>query len=137
MTSQYLKNRYNAGFSLVEIMIVIAIIGILSSIALPAYNRYVTQAATTEATSGLATRRTVAEQYFQDNRTYVGMPCNPAGSKFNFNCGAPDATTYTITATGVSDPVNGFSYSVNQANVRSSTYDGTTMACWQTAQGAC
>jgi type IV pilus assembly protein PilE len=126
------------GFTLIEIMVVVAIIGILASIALPSYTNYVKKGKAAEATSTLATARVKMEQFFQDNRTYAGGPCTTlaAGKYFTYACGAPDATTYKITATGTSDMSN-FSFDVNQANVKNSTYDGTAgSGCWLTGKGA-
>lgn len=128
--------RRKAGFTLIELMIVVAIIGILSAIAIPMYGDYVTRAKITEATSGLSDMRVKMEQFFQDNRTYAGA-CKagtiappPADTKnFTFDCGAPDATTYTITATGIGSMV-GFVYTIDQVNVRTTT---GVKAGWSTA----
>lgn len=123
------------GFTLIELMIVVAIIGILASIALPAYSDYVKRGKAAEATSALADGRIKMEQYFQDNRTYAGGPCPAAGKYFTYGCGAPDATTYTITATGQGD-MSSFAFSVNQNNDKTSTFDGTTGGtCWLTSKG--
>jgi type IV pilus assembly protein PilE len=122
------------GFTLIEIMIVVAIVGILASIAMPAYTDYVKRGKAAEATSALADARVKMEQYFQDNRTYAGGPCEtlPAGDNFTYDCGTPDETTYIITATGT-DGMADFSFDVDQANVKNSTYDGYTAAgCWLT-----
>lgn len=57
------------GFTLIELMIVVAIIGVLSAIAVPAYQNYVTRS---EAASGLATIKslmTTAELFYQENGT--------------------------------------------------------------------
>ncbi|MEZ8110346.1 pilin [Vibrio splendidus] len=61
------KRTNQKGFTLIELMIVVAIIGALSAIAVPAYQNYV---AKSEAASGLATLRsimTTAELYYQEN----------------------------------------------------------------------
>jgi type IV pilus assembly protein PilE len=125
------------GFTLIELMIVVAIIAILSSVALPAYQDYVTRSKLTEATSVLSDARIKMEQYFQDNLTYVAGPCPAASANFTYAC-VLAAQTYTITASGTGS-VAGFGYSINQANVKSTTSLktgwGTPGACWITNKG--
>lgn len=144
------KINLQRGFSLIELMIVVGIVGILSAIALPAYQDYVTKAKITEATSGLADLRVKMEQYYQDNRTYVGYVdggCNlssngnPAivAESFTFTCAA-DASTYTITATGeVSAAMTGYLYSIDQDNGKySEAAGGGSGNCWITSKnGSC
>lgn len=134
-----MKKGMQKGFTLIEIMIVVAIIGILAKIALPAYGDYVKKGKAAEATSNLADMRVKMEQFFQDNRTYVGGPCTPASQKyFTYGCGTPTATTYTITATGVAaQNMGNFLYTVNESNAKTSTYDGVAGGtCWLTGKGA-
>jgi len=142
-----LKN--NAGFSLIELMIAVVIAGILASVAYPSYVDYVRKSKLPEATSTLATMRVKAEQYFADNRTYVGMEANCAawsGSPqyFGYACGTPTASAYTFTASGAATDVLGFSYTIDQDNTRSSTIaspaptawrTGGTLTCWVTDKG--
>ena len=59
------------GFTLIELMVTVAIVAILGSIALPAYNQYVQRGKITEATSSLSELRLRAEKFFADNRTYL------------------------------------------------------------------
>jgi len=80
--------KLQRGFTLIELMIVVAIIAILSTIAYPAYTDYITRGKITEATSALASKRILMEQFFQDNRTYASAPaCNSdtaTSSNFTF-----------------------------------------------------
>jgi len=132
-----LSKARSAGFSLIEIMIVVAIIGILASIALPAYQDYLKKGRAAEATSAIADAKVKMEQFFQDNRTYAGGPCPAAGKYFTYAC-VSDATSFTITATGSGDMSN-FEFSVNDANDKASKYDGTVGGtCWLTNKsGSC
>ena len=130
--------KVQKGFTLVELMIVVAIIGILAAIAIPGYSEYVRRARATEAVSVLADMRIKMEQCFQDNRDYTACNalCNaPAGTNttfFTYSCSAlPTATTYTLAAAGQSN-MSAYSYDINQANVKSSsTYGGGGNSnCW-------
>lgn len=113
-----------SGFTLIELMIAVAIIAVLATIGLPIYNDYVTRSRFPEAQGSLAAGRVQAEQFFQDNRTYVGMPC-PANTAFwTYNCNdaaePQTATTYTIFATG-QGAMAGFEFSIDQSNNRRTT----------------
>jgi len=125
------------GFSLVELMVVVAIIGIVTSIALPSYTDYVRKGRAAEAPSILANLKVRMEQYYQDNRTYVGGPCAPAsGAKyFAYTCNNTTVATFQLVADGVGEMAN-FQYTVDQSDVRSSKYDGVTGNCWLTGKGA-
>lgn len=128
-----------AGFSLIELMVVVAIIGIIASVALPAYQDYVKKGKAAEATSTLADARVKMEQFYQDNRTYADGPCTTLvdGQYFSYGCEA-DATTYTITATGL-DGMDNFEFTIDQDNARTSKFDGTVGAtCWlNNKSGSC
>jgi type IV pilus assembly protein PilE len=108
------------GFTLIELMIVVAIVAILAAIALPSYNQYVVRGKLTEAYSNLLAMRVQAEQFFQDNRTYAGFTCPQPNQKyFTYTCPGPTQTTYTLVATGVvGSDVDGMAFSIDQSNAR-------------------
>jgi len=64
--------RSSRGFTIIEVMIVVVIIAILASVAIPSYVDYITRSKIQEATSTLLSQRVKMEQFFQDQRTYVG-----------------------------------------------------------------
>ncbi|HPX87843.1 MAG TPA: prepilin-type N-terminal cleavage/methylation domain-containing protein [Methylophilaceae bacterium] len=64
------KSVLASGFTLVEVMIAVAIVGVLSAIAIPAYNDYVEKARVHEAVTDIAAMSVLIENYFQENRIY-------------------------------------------------------------------
>jgi len=136
------------GFTLIELMIAVAIVAILAAIALPSYTDYVTRGRIGEAISGLSEARARMEQFFLDNRSYAGAPvCTtptalPTARSFNFDCPTFTPTTYTIRAMGLAaQGMGGFTYTIDQNNVRASSIDRPGSGwtgdpnCWVTKKG--
>ncbi|GAB3495588.1 type IV pilin protein [Curvibacter fontanus] len=137
--------RRHKGFTLIEVLIVVAIIGILAAVALPSYNDYVTRGKIPDATSNLAVMRVRLEQFYQDNKTYVNAPdCNnntTASKYFAFACTTPgSANGYVLQATGVGT-MAGFAYNIDQSNNRTTVSVPAGWAlpspntCWTVRKG--
>jgi len=135
------------GFTLIELMIVVAVIAILSSIAIPAYSDYVIRGKLVDATAQLSDGRIKIEQYFQDNRTYADVsasitsPCPASTKYFTISC-APTASTYTITAASNANTGLGaagdYSYTIDETNNKKTTkFAGQASAatCWLMKKG--
>jgi type IV pilus assembly protein PilE len=123
--------RRPSGFTLIELMVTVAIIGILAAIALPVYSNYVIRGKLVAMTNTLAAARTAMEQYFLDNRTYlstgtgtsaVTSPCSDTANwvkswgTYTLSCPTLTAATYTIMVNGDSGPIAGANYTVDQQN---------------------
>ncbi len=125
-------HRPARGFTLIELMVAVAIVAILAGVALPNYREYVIRGHLADASNGLALMRAQMERHYQDNRTYATAggfttPCASSDAtprtfnNFVVSCsGTPTATAFTLAATG-SGPAAGFTFTINQADVRATT----------------
>ncbi len=146
------------GFTLLELMIVVVIVGMLAAIALPAYNTYIMRGRIIEATTALGDIHSQMEKFYMDNRQYdSGGACgvttfaidpiaqfNAASKMFTIACapGAAPATTYTLTATGKA-AMTGFTFTENERGDKATTavpggWSGAGNGCWVTrTDGSC
>jgi prepilin-type N-terminal cleavage/methylation domain-containing protein len=152
-TSEHSRMRHgrSKGFTLLELMIVVAIVAILTTIAYPNYRDYVIRGQLVDATQGLSALRANLERYYQDNRTYAPTgpftpPCSAVpytSGRFSFTC-VTGATTFLATAVGSAAPLSGFTYTVDQSDTQQTVVAppapasfSTCLTAWVTKTGGC
>lgn len=110
------------GFSLTELMITVAIMAILATVATPIYTDYIKTSKRSEAKANLESIRLLEEQYFSDQGKYTGTLADLKGFKpgaktyFTYTIEATN-TTFTATATEKESGLGNFT--INQDNGRS------------------
>ncbi|GAB6195259.1 type IV pilin protein [Lysobacter xanthus] len=103
MNSNNVRNQ--AGFTLIELMVVVAIVAILAAIAVPSYQQSVIKSRRNSAAGCMLGVAQYLERYYTTKLTYVGaaLPTaqclNDLGAYYTLSLATPTATTYTVTAT--------------------------------------
>lgn len=137
-----MMKRSKNGFTLIEVMIAVAIIGVLAAVALPAYTDYLTRGRLSEVFSALSGVQPAAEQHWANTRSYVDFDTQgnfPAATpNFTYALSNATASTYTVTGTG-RGKMAGFVYTINQSGVQATTATptgwGANTACWVDRKG--
>lgn len=144
------QHHTRKAFTLIELMIVLAIIAIITTFALPAYQDHIRNSRLPDAFNELNSQQYILENAYSDSGSY-GTLCtsmvtatasSSAGKYFTFTCAInPDLINYTLTATGISGKaLDGYSYSLSSDGTR------TTLAhpkglppsnCWTLKGSTC
>ena len=140
------------GFSLVELMVVVAIVAILAAVAIPAYTQHTIKSNRAAAESFIMGVSNKQEQYILDARQYAGVAAAPGDAtglttlgmtvpvdvskNYNITIGSVSLTppNYTVTATPIGSQLtsdtNCGSVSINQAGTKNITGTSTVANCW-------
>jgi type IV pilus assembly protein PilE len=130
--------RRFAGFTLIELMIVVAIIGILAAIAYPAYTDYVTRAKRSDGKAGLLQVQLAEEKWRANHKEYtkdlgntgLNLGTSSPDGKYTISITAADANGYTAAATPTFTDAKCKVLGINQADGKTVSGTGTVADCW-------
>lgn len=133
-----------SGFTLIEVMITLAIIAMLTAIALPSYNQYVVRSKVSTGIQTLATTKVTMDQFYQNSGSFnvgttatCGSAAPAATTDFTYACTAA-AETYTVTMTGLGN-LSVYAFTIDEKGQKKTTANpkGTSATCWVMPNGDC
>lgn len=147
VTHQKLKRVVSlCGFTLIELMIVVAVIAVLAAIALPSYQSSIRKARRMDARTALTTIAQLMERYSSQNNSYVGATLGSIGpppspgtipysnisenGAYSLSVGVPTVNKFTIIATAIGDQIADVcnNFTLDQAGTRGPS--GSAAQCW-------
>ena len=141
-----MKSLHSRGFTLIEVMVTVAIIAIMASVALPSYTAYIQRSKVPTGMDNLSAYFTRMEQRYQDTGNYAnvagtgcGVAVPTAVANFTVSCVLGGSNQFfTATATG-SGSLAGYTYTINQVGARATTAHpkGSNATCWSTRGTSC
>ena len=130
------------GFTLIELMIAVVVVGILTGIAVPAYTDHIVRGKIAQGVGALSEAKVRMEQVFNSERTYnCALDFSPVFNETPFSVAISNCTTttFTMTATGKSaNGMSGYTYTINQSGEKTSKTPSVTasQSCWLLSKGA-